>query len=424
MIFLTTAIGHKPVAYLLLTYFISAGTFVMAATPIGQQTSAPPVLAAQNAAPRPIPLPEIVAEAESASSQIRDIEDDVSSDRTTESVTQQLPALNREIDAHLGETRSIIAQRPSLETLGNLDGEWRRIRPELSSLNSDLIARLKELERETGQLEELGKIWNQTFNAAKNESAPSEVLRRIEAVVSAITNALTAIDKERARVLTLQARVGAQDARITDALAWITRKRENALTQVFLQDSAPIWSPRLRSQVTQQLQAESVVSFSTQWAELRAYVERQGPRFIIAAAVFIGFAAGLFWSRRCLRDRLMEHGGISTTAPVFETPLAAALMLTFFSSRWIFPAAPRLLWAILGAFALIPSVIILQRLIRLHLYPILYALIVFYFIDQIRSVVAAVRLLPRLLFAGEMLGAALFLLWLAHCLNRATLDPR
>ncbi|HEY3150290.1 MAG TPA: mechanosensitive ion channel domain-containing protein [Candidatus Binatia bacterium] len=95
-------------------------------------------------------------------------------------------------------------------------------------------------------------------------------------------------------------------------------------------------------------------------------------------------------------------------------PIPAALILSFLASRWIYPQAPRLLWAILGALALIPSVIILRRLIRSDLYPILYALIAFFFLDQLRSVTAAVQFLPRFLLLAEMLGAMIFSLWLVR----------
>ena len=137
-------------------------------------------------------------------------------------------------------------------------------------------------------------------------------------------------------------------------------------------------------------------------------------RFVLGIVVFILLAAALFWTRRRTRGLSAEQTGLSLTSPVFEMPIAAALILSLLASRWIYPQAPRLLWAILGALALIPSVIILRRLIRSDLYPILYALIAFFFLDQLRSVTAAVQFLPRFLLLAEMLGAMIFSLWLVR----------
>jgi len=92
-----------------------------------------------------------------------------------------------------------------------------------------------------------------------------------------------------------------------------------------------------------------------------------------------------------MRSRVTGDAGPADTALVFDMPVSVALMLSFLFSRWIYPQPPRLLWAILGAFAFLPSVIILRRLFERDLYPILYGLVVFYFLDQLRAVAAAIQ---------------------------------
>jgi small-conductance mechanosensitive channel len=110
---------------------------------------------------------------------------------------------------------------------------------------------------------------------------------------------------------------------------------------------------------------------------------------------------------------------LSRAAPVFEMPFTAALILSLLASRWIFPQAPRLLWALIGVLAFVPSVAILRRLVRSDFYAVLYALIVFFFVDQLRTVTAAVQFLPRLLFVAEMLGAMVVSGWIL----RSTAHP-
>jgi potassium-dependent mechanosensitive channel len=380
----------------------------------GQPGPASASTSGEKAAPAPIPLADVATEAESVFATIRDIRADLSSERITATVTQQLATLTREIDGRLRESRKIVDQSPSIEMLRSLEGEWSRLRRELSALNRDLTDRINELERHVAQLDELGKTWDQTFAAAKDSNVPQEVLGRIEAVMAKIRKAHEAVEQQRARALTLQNRIGVQDSRIADALLSIGQARENLLHRLFLQDSSPIWNLAVRSNTAQDLQDESLSSFYTQWAALGAYAELQAMRFVLGIVVFILLAAALFWTRRRTRGLSAEQTGLSLTSPVFEMPIAAALILSLLASRWIYPQAPRLLWAILGALALIPSVIILRRLIRSDLYPILYALIAFFFLDQLRSVTAAVQFLPRFLLLVEMLGAMIFSLWLVR----------
>src|ERR1043166_953200 len=139
-------------------------------------------------APVPIPLSDVSAQAEVAAARLHDIGVAFSSDRTAENVTADLPALTREIDVRLRETRRIAAQRPSLEMLGRLEAEWRRLRGTLSEWSRALGGRIERMESDIAQLDELSRTWQLTLQAANEAHAPPEVLQRIAAVMGTIGN--------------------------------------------------------------------------------------------------------------------------------------------------------------------------------------------------------------------------------------------
>ena len=367
--------------------------------------------------PAAIPLPEIATEAEAALARVRERMAEAPDSRTMPEVAQQFPLLTREIDARLRQTRRILAQRPSIQTLGYLQSEWRPLRRNLSTWNQELTGYVGRLEGEMAQLEEIAKVWRETLEAAKVANVPPEVLGRIQAVLAETEKARKEIERYSGRALTLQNRVAAQDARISDALALIAQTRENALDRLFTPDSAPIWGIDLGSRRTQELRAESSDSITTQWFALSAYAARQTPSFLVHGGILIGIAAGLLWLRRRVQPRL-EDTGVGCPAIVCETPVAAAFLLSMFFSRWIYPQAPRLLWAFLAAVALIPTAIILRRLIARDLYPALYGLGAFYLVDQVRAVLVAEELVARLLLLGETLGFIAFLVWLLRSVDR------
>jgi len=382
----------------------------------GAEPSAPPPQSAETPrTPEPIPLVEVPAEAETALSRIRDIQNDVASDLTSENVSQQIPALTREIDERMRETRNIIGQRPAIEILETLRAEWQRLRREVSAFNHDLSGRATYLERDLEEIDQVQGVWTETLNAATGSDAPLEVVGRIREVAGQIGQARQAVAKDRATTLTTQTRLAAQDARIIDALALITRSRDRTLTRLFTRDSAPIWANQVRS--PQNLQTESLTSFSTQWRALGSYLERQLGRSLLAMAIFLAVAVILIWARRHTRSLAADSRVTFPESQIFETPLAAALLGTFLLARWIYPEAPRLLWAFIGALALIPSVIILRRLVRPRLALMLYALIAFYLLDQLRTVAAAVPTAPRWIFAAEMLCSTIFLIWLMRSMR-------
>jgi small-conductance mechanosensitive channel len=118
--------------------------------------------------------------------------------------------------------------------------------------------------------------------------------------------------------------------------------------------------------------------------------------------------------RRWIRSWAEEDTSLQRVALVFDTPVAPAALLALMASRWFYPQAPRLLWAVIVAAALVPTVLILRRVLHRGLLPVLYALVACYVLDQLRGVWAAQPLLARVLLMAEMLGGAAFLAWLVR----------
>jgi small-conductance mechanosensitive channel len=333
---------------------------------------------------------------------------------------RRLPALTRQVDGRVRENRGMIAQKPSIDTLRSAAEEWAQIRGELSGMNRELMGRVKDREDHLGRLTALASIWEQTLSAGQNAGAPAEIISQSQTVIAHIRQAREEVDRDRAQALTALARIGVQDARIADALRALDQAREKSLSRLFQQDSAPIWSATLYSETMQSLQQQTLTSISTQSAALVNYVETQGARFALAIGIFIALALALILVRRRLRNFAAPRRGLAHETRVLESPLAAALILTLLGSRWIFPDAPRLLWTLVGTLALVPSIIILRRLIHAN-YLMLHSLVVFSLFDRVREMAAAVSLLPRLFLLAEMAGAIVFLLFLVRFVRQSSL---
>ena len=265
--------------------------------------------------PAAIPLPEIAREAEAALARVRERMAEAPDSRTMPAVVQQFPLLTREIDARLRQTRRILAQRPSIQTLSYLESEWRPLRRNLAAWNRQLTGYLSRLESEIAELDELGKVWRETLEAANgSQMFPRKFSVEFRPFSLKLKRRAKTLRVISGRALTLQNRVAAQDGRIADALALIEKARENALDRLFTPDSEPIWSIELGSDSTQELRTESSNSIAAQWQALSAYAARQTPSFLIHAGIFIGIAAGFLWLRRRVeprledsRDRLLSH---------------------------------------------------------------------------------------------------------------------
>jgi small-conductance mechanosensitive channel len=357
-----------------------------------------------------IPLAEVAAQAEAAFASLQAIEGNLPADQATLAIQQDLPVLTRESSARLEESSKTLASSPSLGTLRRLNGEWQGVRKELADWKGSLMKRVTQLEEDRGRLAQLEQSWKATHASVLEAKMPPEVLAQVERVMAALKRTQDKAEAQQMVLLSLQTRVAEQDGRAIHTLNAIESARETVIRRLFVRDGSPIWGAELWSDSATNLVAQSQHSLSRQAQALGGYVGRKGSSFVLQAALFLAIWFGLVRAGRTLR----KLGGdeASHAARVFDSPLATALVLALLASSWIYPEAPRLFWAISGAVAIIPTTLVVRKLIDRRLFPVLNALVIFYFVDQLRVVAASQAVMSRLLLMAEMLGGALFTGWL------------
>jgi potassium efflux system protein len=382
-----------------------------------------PAAAEKPAAPAAIPLSELSAQAEAATLNLREIEAAIASNTVLKDIERDLPELTRAIESRVRENARIIAQHPSLELLRTLERNWGRLRATLAQWSDALDERITVLDHELARLNDMEATWKETLALATKEQAPPELVRRAETLLAAIARTRTMVEAQRALALRLQSRVAAQAFRVKESMDAIGRVRETTLARVFERDSPPLWSGALLSRAGENIPVDSQESRNAQWTALQVYLNQHWDRVVLHGVLFVVLAAMLYWVRRRIAKWAEKEPGLHRPGLVFAWPIATALLLSFMGSRWIYPDAPRLMWAVVGACALIPTVLVLRRLIAPYLLPLLYAVIALYLVDQVRAITASVELVPRLLFFFEMVGGAVFLLWFIRVMERIAPAP-
>lgn len=369
-------------------------------------TNAPAPPATTNNAAAIAPA-DIASQAEAAMTTLENLNAGLEIDQTSQTVEGELPALISLVDGKLDDTASDLAGHPALPRLRRLETEWNKFHDDLSKWKRNLTKRAQELSEQIIRLNQLKNTWDATRQSAEAAKLPPEVVQRVQSTLADIQNALQKFERQQRQILTLQDRVVQQDQQVTQALDSIKRAREEAVNQLFVREGQPLWSKRVWSRSAQSTAAENR-RLSRQVNELVEYVKNETGRFLLDALILTALTAIFWWSKRILRKRITEEPALQHAAAVFSVPIETALVLTLLVSSWIYPQAPRLLFAIIGAGALVPVALILRKLIPERLFPLVSGLVLFYFIDQLRIVVASHELWSRLLFLTEMLAATLF----------------
>ncbi|MFN8391205.1 MAG: mechanosensitive ion channel [Bdellovibrionota bacterium] len=361
--------------------------------------------------PTPVPLAEVPLKADDVLKQLHDRKVALSSDPTSNAVKRELPLLTEEIDLRLTEATRILAGTPSLDTLRELESGWQKSRDTLAEHDTDLVRRGTELDAKASDARNLQSSWSETLDAAQQSNAPSEITERIRQVISDAKRLLDDIGSFQAAALKLQTRVAEQIRRIDDVLRSIRSARDKAMNQLLVRDSAPVWSGQFWRNGGAALTVGTQESFRDQQAFVFSYLAREHENLRLHILLFLLFFGSCVWARRVVHRWSEGDPSLAQATAVFEAPLAMALLLSFLITPWVYPEAPRLFRAFLGAVALIPTVVVLRQLVKPKLLPVLYSLLVFYLIDQIRLVVLSVPEFSRTLFLCEIVGAIACIAW-------------
>ncbi len=249
-------------------------------------------------APRaPIPLAEINTQAEAATIVLREIATATAAGDTLAPIEKALPSLSREIDARSRENARIVAQRPSLELLRTLERGWQTTRAPLDAWSARLEARIAALDRHLSRLGEIDGTWQATLALARNESAPAELIARVDLLLGSAARTRKTVEAERAQALRLQSLISSQTFRIEEAIELIRQTRDVTLGRVFSRDSPALWDRDAFSQVGARIAVDSQDARDAQWTTLRAYAERRGDRIALHLSVVLVLAALLYWAR-------------------------------------------------------------------------------------------------------------------------------
>lgn len=363
------------------------------------------------AAPTPIALDQVPAEAESAFSELHQMEATLSKARAAlESTNAGLTNLKAEVKARMAEDSRILAGNPSLDLLYPLRATWQTYTANLMNSEQDLTQRAANLEDQLASLKQMNQVWQPTLASAPQINMPPAVSQRVQKVVERIDKTKRTAESDRAEVLTLQSSLLMQEARIRRATAAIARAQSQALKDLLVRDAQPVWTAP--STLTSDLQTQSDESLSSQWSATSAFIQRRPSSFVVHAALILVLAGFIQWLRRRVRKPAEAEPALDSALSILNLPVSTAFVLSSLFGPLLYAEAPRWIQALIGAAVLAPTVLILRRLLERNLFPILYALVGLYLVTQLRLLAASVPALGRFFFLVESGGGFVFLIWL------------
>lgn len=358
----------------------------------------------------PIPLARVPLEAQSALAALQDIDAIASGDQSSaEAIDGTLPELTDEIDARTVHDRRLLTARPTLEVLYLLNLAWHSIAARLSVTARELARHAASLEAQLGRLVKLNEAWQATLQPVRGPEAIPPLLQRVQGVVDAVERARQAAESSEAHLLAVQDRVAEQEARVQTALSSIEQAKNRTLKRLFTRDSPSVWG--LKTSPATEWAQHGGEAFSLQQKASAAFIKRLPFAFLIHALFIALTAVALHGMRRRIRTLTTEKPDLQRALPILELPVSTAFALSMLLIPTIYAQAPLLIHAILATVTLIPTFVILRRLLEPHSYPLLNAMIGLYFVGRLQVLAASLPVLDRLIFLGQLLAVTAVTVW-------------
>jgi small-conductance mechanosensitive channel len=359
----------------------------------------------------PIPVAEISALAGQARTQLGEIEKGLAPSESAARVEGSLPDLAERIGAQSAKADEIVAD-PTIPRLDQLRLEWTAIQDEIAALQSSVRTRAADLERQLDRVAKQKERWQATRTAAVAAETPEEVFAQIDEVDAAIARVTEQAKARQGAIVTLQSRVAELSETVKAELRKVAATRDSILGDVLRADSPPIWDPGFFEPIgTGEVWERLVESQLREGQRAKDYVSQRRTALILHLVLFGALAIALAVVRTRVHRRAELEEDIAAVRAVFDRPLSMALLLTVLVSIWTLPQMPQGLRQSLGVLLLVPSVLILRRILEPPAFPILNALIVFYVVDRVRAVLSSLPHAPRVIFMAEMLGLVVLLAW-------------
>lgn len=355
-----------------------------------------------------VPLAELSDRLEQEQSTLESMQTALQEDPIGPLVDEQLPDLRRQIDARVEDSARLLANRPSIEEVRSAERGWRELGTQLPAWKQRLTQRVETLSSLSTQLEAVATRWQETLEHSRQEGVPAPILARITNLLETVDRCRQQLEREKAAALTRLNTVSEQDARVSTILNSLSEARTNTVYRLLDSDSPPLWALRDFSLT------DTTESLQNQLVELDAYLARMGGSIVMHVLLVVGLVLLLSWADRRVEPWVAAEPKLQDAAQIFQTPVASALLLSVLLAHWLnlYPQAPTVVEALLGSVAMIPTLILMRRMLSAGMLPLTYGLIVFYLIGMVRLLLSSGQVAPRLLFLAEMLAGTVFMLWL------------
>jgi len=296
--------------------------------------------------------------------------------------------------------------------LKDLEQRWGAKHQQILEWQKIIEERSTQLNKEKTTFEIIQAIWKRTYDKAKNEKAPKNLLESIRNIQKELNLKGKVLIKRSNTLLSYQSRI----AEVNIELGNIVVKLDDALnlrrTETFSRNAPPLWAIVIESPDTVSLTNQVEDIWVLYKRSVSEFIETESDRLIYDLLLLIFFFLFVFGLKYFSRTIESEDNAVKFAKKLLDRPVAVSFLIFLIFSSLFYTDAPDVLISLFKIAMLIPLLRILSHIISPVLKAPLYGLSILYVLNQFQKIAIIDSFLGRLILLLLTIFAIAGLIWI------------
>lgn len=343
-----------------------------------------------NEKPEPISVVQIVSEMEGIKGMIQLNSDKIEPGKRLKRLDSLYAFAEKYVSSEEKKAKEFIASNPNRQKIDNLIKKWNEYAVQLSGWESEITAYVDRNMRLLESFKLETEVWRLTYEQAKEEGVPSELLTNIRGVVAD----LQAIEKETKNYnytyLRLQTKINRLLERSNEVVATLYEKKRSQTYNLLYQRHPPIWQVSINRNPEEEkagLEDETFAEYSSRLTEM---FQTHKEKLFLLLFLSVVLTTFIYYLRRRALQSVGEEVASNPDSEaylIYKLTGIVILFLLLFIARIQFITGTRNLGDILTIALLIVSIVIVNHRIPHRFKGLTYFAFLFMVLDAVKTYV-------------------------------------
>ena len=361
----------------------------------------------------PIPVISIIRNIETANEEIKDTRRRLKLKGNILLIDSVFPAYGKFIQAQKKRGDKFVEANPNREKINNLIKKWNGYDDKLNgweSVVNDYVTRNTIL---LEVIVEREKTWELTYQNAREQKVPLEVLSSIRIVLNDFKEIDKLIVTENNKFLLLESKINKQKITVNKIIQELTDLKNSEVYDLFYLRHLPLWKTSFKSDKKDEVENDSVESVSGNVSGMYDFLKASENSITLFVLIIVSIVFLMLFIKKTFQKYPFneEDGDLQNSKDiVLNHNLQSIIFLSLVSAVYFFANVPMLFSDILVFSVLVISVPLVQPYMYKRFKKIVYFILFFYILDALKSYVwfSSPQYRLYLLFEALFVGLVLF----------------